>query len=308
MNPANRAFYSLVALSLLAAAGLGAASAQLLLPHADAVGSALHGIAHWCHLLVTGSAGADEIVLLGLLGLLPVASLRGLGSLVRQWRATRRFVRTKTARPVQRLPERLVRLSDRLGLTDRIAVVRAPRPYSFCYGLLRPRICLSTALVGILTEAELEAVLLHEHFHLKNRDPLKHLLSRALERAFFFLPIVAELGHHYRVAAELAADRAVIERQGQRRPLASALYKVLTATDAADSGPGLAGPAGVTHLRIAHLLHPHTPERLRLSLSALATSLLVLLLIATVVLFPGLVGADPHLHVLDAHAPAACLL
>ena len=39
-------------------------------------------------------------------------------------------------------------------------------------GSLIPRICLSTGLMALMSEAELEAVLLHERYHLRSRDPL----------------------------------------------------------------------------------------------------------------------------------------
>jgi len=42
-----------------------------------------------------------------------------------------------------------------------------------------------------VSPAELDAVLEHEHYHVRNRDPLKLVLARALPAAFFYLPVLA---------------------------------------------------------------------------------------------------------------------
>lgn len=227
MSQASRAFSSLVGLALVVAVSLAAASFQLLRPLLAEVAAGAGAVIRWCLLVLTGSPEVDELMLLGLLGLLPIASLLGIGSLVRQWWATRQFVQARAGNRLACPPPSLVRLSERLGLTGRVDVVRAPHPYSFCYGLLRPRICLSTGLVRLLSEAEIEAVLLHERYHLRHRDPLKILLARVLGHAFFFLPLVAELGRHYQLATEVAADREVIQVQGHRVALALVLYTLI---------------------------------------------------------------------------------
>lgn len=308
MSPANRTFYGLVTLAVLVASSLGVATTRLLLSTLGDAGSIFHVISRWCLHLLTGSPEVAEILLLGLLGLLPVASLLGLSSFVRHWWATRRLVRSQATGRLHLLPQRVACLSDRLGLTGRVDVVRAALPYSFCYGLLQPRICLSTSLVHLLTDVELEAVLLHERYHLKSRDPLKVLLARVLGRAFFFLPVVAELGRHYIVVKELAADRAVIGEQGQGRWLASALFKLITIPSVADASTVTTGLIDATDVRIDHLLEPGTTERLRFSTATLATSVSVLVAIAAIVFSPGLAGAGLHVHPLGDGVSASCLL
>jgi Zn-dependent protease with chaperone function len=308
VSQANRAFYSLIGLACFVAASLGVASARLLLPLAADVGLSSRALTRWCLLLLTGSPETDELLLLGLLGLLPVALCLGLGSLVRQWWATRHLLRVQAAARLPSPPRRITRVSRRLGLAQRVDVIQAAQPYSFCYGLLRPRICLSTGLVDLLSETELEAVLLHERYHLRSRDPLKVLLARALGRAFFFLPLVAELGRHYLIAKELAADREVICAQGQGHQLASVLYKLITASSEADAGAAVAGLISTTAARIDHLLDPQVPARLRFSPSALAISTLVLFAVAVVMLAPGLVGVGAHVHGLLDGTAIVCRL
>jgi Zn-dependent protease with chaperone function len=307
VSQANRAFYSLVGLALLVAVSLAAASRPLL-PHMTEVTIGVGTVTRWCLLVLTGSPEVDELVLLGLLGLVPIAALLGIGSVVRQWWATRRLIQTHAVLRLACPPPSLVGLSERLGLTGRVDVIQAAQPYSFCYGWLRPRICLSTGLVRLLSEAEIEAVLLHERYHLRNHDPLKILLARGLGRAFFFLPLVAELGGHYLLAKELAADREVMRVQGHGIALASVLYKLITTTSTGQAEAAVAGLNSMTDVRIDHLLDPDKPPHLRFSPSALALSSLTLFMLAMVLLAPGLLGTGSHVHELLDGATRFCRL
>ena len=59
----------------------------------------------------------------------------------------------------------------------------------------------SQRTVELLTEAELEAVLAHEHHHRRVRDPLRVAGGRILSEALFFVPVLRKLCERY---AELA--------------------------------------------------------------------------------------------------------
>lgn len=307
MNSANRAFYAMVVVVFIAAAAFGAAMTRRLHPLLAGTSSTAKAVVHWCLSLLTGSPGIDELLLLGLF-VLPTAALAlGLSSLWAQWWATRRLLQDRTASRLRHLPRHLARLSQRLALTDRIDVVRATEPYAFCYGLVRPRICMSTGLLRLLSKAELEAVLLHERYHLRSHDPLKVLVTQALSRACCFLAVIAELRSHYTVSKELAADRAAMAEQGQGRWLASALYKLLIASPIVSSGVAVASLGSTTDARIDHLLRANADLPLRLSSSALAMSALVLLVIVATVLSPNLGSAGPHLHTLVHGAVTSCI-
>lgn len=290
MNRANRAFYALLALALVVATGLAATTLRLLAPHVFNVAPRTDAVVRWCLHLLTGSPDTDEFLLVILLGMLPIGVLLGVSSLVRQWWATR-LLPARGAICRQHLPRQVARLTESLGLTNRVAVVRAEQPFAFCYGLLRPRICLSTGLVHLLDDQELEAVLLHEFYHLQNHDPLKIVLARTLGRAFFFLPVIDELSRRYAMARELAADRAVIGAQGHGHWLAAVLYKLITHPPPFADGPAaIVGLTTVTDLRIDHLLDGRDPEPIRFSPSAVLISTFVLLAVTSLVLSPGLVG------------------
>ncbi len=150
-------------------------------------------------------------------------------ALLRQFCATHRLVSTARRRRIAP-SDRLLRSAGPLGLADRVDLIADERLYSFCYGLLSPRICLTTGLLELLDDDELDALLLHERYHVQCRDPLKALLSGTWAAGLFFLPLAQDLRNRYLRAKEIEADdAAALTDEGQRQmPLASALLKVLT--------------------------------------------------------------------------------
>ena len=58
-----------------------------------------------------------------------------------------------------------------------LQVVASDEVLCFCIGLLRPRIVVSTGLVELLDQAELEAVLAHEASHQRRRDPMRLMVA-----------------------------------------------------------------------------------------------------------------------------------
>ncbi len=121
---------------------------------------------------------------------------------------------------------KLKSLAKSLNLEGKIDVAYSSKPLSFCYGFLKPRICLSTGLIRSLTKNELKAVLLHESYHLKNLDPLKIILSSTLSYILFFLPIFKDFHKHFLLSKEISADQLSV-RNGNRGSLVSVLSKLL---------------------------------------------------------------------------------
>lgn len=174
---------------------------------------------------------------------------------------------------------------EELGLRGLVRVVDLPHPTAFCYGLLRPRICVSTALVMAMSPAQLRAILLHERHHMLRWHPLKTLLLETLADTLFFLPLVGELCDQLRTQMELEADRAAIHGAG-RKPLAGALHRLLTHPQPLILQSGLAlNPLSATQARIDQLLdakpHGWRPSLSNLASIAPAISLVCLLLMST---------------------------
>ncbi|HEX6383245.1 MAG TPA: M56 family metallopeptidase [Anaerolineae bacterium] len=202
--------------------------------------------------------------------------LYGGGALLRHLWQTHRFVSSLRVATKSALPPRLIPLCTRLDLFDQVMMLDTPARLAFCYGILQPRICLSTGLVQALTDNELTAVLLHEDYHRRHYDPLRTLLANALATILFFMPVVAEWRERFLTSAELAADGHAVCLAG-RLPLAGALHKLLTHPQAVHlPAPGVSS-FSTTEVRIAYLLNNTTPTT-RFSPRSLVSSSIILML------------------------------
>ncbi|CAN5196831.1 hypothetical protein BH18CHL2_BH18CHL2_09140 [soil metagenome] len=240
MARADRAFALLLALALGSSAILLALFASLL----TRIGE----------LVSRGPSGAADLVTVLVLILAVCGIGLGLGALCRQLLATAGLIRSLLRRRIA-APRRVAAVADALGLVGRIDVVEDERPFSFCYWFVRPRICVSTGLARRLAHDELRAVLLHERYHLRHRDPLRLVVARYFAACLYFVPFVEELLEYYALEKELAADQEAVREAGDVAPLARALYKVLP--DADDVSLGLLVPVGslsVTEARIEQLV------------------------------------------------------
>ena len=225
MNP-NRPF---AALLMIGAAALGILVAVIARYVRAGIpsGGRLPQFLTWRYIVLPSVADLP-IHLVGYLalGLLLAGVARGLWVVADRARRTGRFLaRCRSARA--ELPAWLGCLAARLALGGRLDVVVAPEPLAFCHGLFRPRVCVTTGLLELLEREELEAVLLHEAHHAHRRDPLRRWVADCLAATVFFLPLVAMLRDHHAVASEVSADQRALERMGQGRSLAAALYKLL---------------------------------------------------------------------------------
>ncbi len=151
--------------------------------------------------------------------------LIGILTLAVQTLKTRRYLKKNLSRKVL-IPSTLKSITNELNLDGKINVVKDNNKFSFCYGLVKPKICLSTGLLNSLTENELKSVLLHESYHLKNHDPLKILLGKTSAIMFFFIPVFADIQKYYAFSKEIAADKVVI-KNGNKDSLISVLSKLV---------------------------------------------------------------------------------
>lgn len=206
------------------------------------------------HLLARGTEDTADVVA-ALVLLLAVCGISlGLVTLLRQLLATAVLIRRLVAQKIA-IPASVERAGSGLDLEGRIDVVADDRPFSFCYWFLRPRICLSTALVERLDPDELRAVLHHERYHLRQRDPLRQVVARYFAAGLYVVPVVDELVSFHTLQKEIEADEEAVRASGDVRSIASALYKLLP--DADDVSLGLLVPVSslsVTEARIDQLV------------------------------------------------------
>src|SRR5260370_26217732 len=103
-----------------------------------------------------------------------------LRSSYQQHAQTQAVLRLLPALPPLAAPARLAPLLQTLQLDQRTLLIACEFPVALCYGLLHPRLLVSTAALRGLSSPEVEAVLRHEQVHLRRRDPLRRLLVHAL--------------------------------------------------------------------------------------------------------------------------------
>ena len=198
---------------------------------------------------------AIVVVALAVLGATVVAIV--IAAAVRELKATRRLGRRLAA--------------GRQAVVRDALVIENARPQAFAFGLLRPRVYVTTGALAILDEEALEAVLMHERHHARRRDPLRLAASRLLGRALFFVPGFAELGHRRETLGEISADLAAINQAPANR--SAVARAMLSFTDS----PEADGSVGIDRARVDHLLGEPPSWRFPTLMVLLAAFVLALL-------------------------------
>lgn len=194
-----------------------------------------------------------------------------LVQLRKTWAEWRRF-----APRVIALPKRVREMVASLHLEYRVYVVQNTNLFSFCVGVLSPRVVVSTALVDRLADRELEAVLLHEQTHMQNHDPLKVVIGKTVASMFFFLPIFRELNKNMVSVNELLADNRTVRIQETVVHLREAMKKILAFPPVVLSTvPAISNPDSL-EVRIRRLVNPNKKPTTLLSSTSIVTTLVFL--------------------------------
>ncbi len=221
--------------------------------------------------------------------LLTLSIFRGGLSILRQVRGTHRLVRTFN--PLcEEPPARLQALLKNHRLKpDDVIFLNLSTPHAFCVGFWQPHIWLTSGMVTLLSDEELSAVVAHETYHLRLRDPLRLVISRALRSAFFFLPLAKDLAKTVELQQEIAADQAAITYLGDDLPLLCALQKLLQQPAAGTITTNVAAfsPFNVTEARLRRLIYPPATLQSRAHLARWVTSLgIIILLLGSTAFLP----------------------
>lgn len=141
-----------------------------------------------------------------------------------------------------------------LGISYR--VIPSETVLLFTAGLFRPVVFVSAGATRALSTTELQAALLHERAHQRNRDVLWGLLLRAVGRGFGFLPQASRMVQMAALRAECEADEYALRRGARRGDLFEAIA-------AASPSPASVPSAGIAdadiEVRLVRLVHPDTP-------------------------------------------------
>jgi len=93
-------------------------------------------------------------------------------------------------------------------------------------GFRRPVILIPTDLATANGLGDIETLVMHEHAHLVRYDDWTNLLQRAIERLFWFNPLVWIVGRRIALEREIASDEAVVARTGQAKAYANSLWRL----------------------------------------------------------------------------------
>lgn len=162
--------------------------------------------------------------------------LSGLLLLIHQILKTRWYIKKNLKKQIYAAKVVKTLISE-LNLVGKVDIIKDNQRFSFCYGIFKPRICLSTGLIKDLSSSELKAILFHESYHLKSYDPLKNVFAKVLSLTFFFIPTLKDVERFYTFSKEIAADDLVIKNHS-KKPLLSALLKLIET-----NSPNLTGVA-----------------------------------------------------------------
>ncbi len=136
----------------------------------------------------------------------------------------------KTYRYQKKRPVTLYEIESLYNLKNRIILLDDKKPLAFCMGIFTPKIYLSSGLLKIMNPKELEAVILHEKYHMENRDNLFLVGLHFLKNLLFFFPFTNDLVHNFEQKEEIYADQKATGIVGTTS-VVSALKKMFLYSD-----------------------------------------------------------------------------
>lgn len=165
-----------------------------------------------------------------------------------------------------------------------IQIVRDESAIALSMGWIRPRIILSTGLLELIKDEELEAVLLHEKHHCLNRDPMKLMLMRLARAGFGYVPVIYSLERFYSIWVELLADRYVIQNKESSTSLGRALLVLIKSGKQLELGASFTGSS--MNYRIHQLVEPNNDAfQPRIPLKSVIWSIIILIAMSFITIF-----------------------
>ncbi|MEH7649740.1 M56 family metallopeptidase [Bacillus safensis] len=108
-----------------------------------------------------------------------------------------------------------------------IIVFHCHEPLAFAMGMLHPKVYLSTSLMDMLDEEEIDAVVHHELHHKYSYDPLKAFTFSMLTKVIWYIPVLKHMRQSYSVFREVIADDYAIRQTGTELGVGQALLKLI---------------------------------------------------------------------------------
>jgi bla regulator protein BlaR1 len=157
--------------------------------------------------------------------------------------------------------------------------------------VFHPVVLLPAALLGRLSQPEIDAVLAHEREHIERNDNLKDSIHRLVEALFWFHPAVWWIGRQMLEERERACDEAVLEGGHDGGEYASGILAVCRHCSAGAAMTATATSGNLTQ-RVRYILGDGRPAALG---AVKALSLMLATIAATTVpMFAGAVDGTAH--------------
>lgn len=164
-----------------------------------------------------------------------------------------------------------------------LTVLTTDQPIALTMGLFTPHIVLSTGLLSVLDENELEAVIYHEQSHVANKDPLKTFLLSTLASALWYIPFIKWSHKRFKVMREVLADQDAIVKNGTSAHIGSALLKMVKTGQTSLSCAHVSFADTSVNYRIQYILNPETKMPMQPPVILTLTSLYVFFILCALI-------------------------
>ncbi|MDM5297437.1 M56 family metallopeptidase [Bacillus pumilus] len=170
-------------------------------------------------------------------------------------------------------------LSKKYG--NDINVFHYQEPFAFVMGMLHPKVYISTALMDMLDEGEVEAVIHHELHHKYCYDPLKTFAFSMLTKVLWYIPVLKHMRQSYSVFREVIADDYAIQQTGSELGVGQALLKLIKNKTKFQKQTKFAVSFGdrALNLRIQKILNPTYNIPLNVPLIPIVTSTILMVVL-----------------------------
>jgi bla regulator protein BlaR1 len=144
-----------------------------------------------------------------------------------RWRRVAAAIRQSAPSSEGREVETLRRLEVEMGIRSRVEMrISRTMLEPGVFGIMRPTLIWPQGISECLDDGHMEAVLLHELWHVRRRDNLAAALHMIVEAVFWFHPLVWWVGGRLVDERERACDEQVLELGSQRNVYAESILKV----------------------------------------------------------------------------------
>lgn len=145
----------------------------------------------------------------------------------RRWQRIATALRRATQAESGRELEAVRRIERSLGSKRPTAlIVRECNLEPGIVGIFRPALLLPASVAGRLDDAQLDAIILHELWHVRRRDNLAAAIHMLVQAVFWFHPFVWWIGARLIDERERACDEKVVSHGNARQAYAEGILKV----------------------------------------------------------------------------------